>query len=115
VTRDEFHEPLVRDGGYRVLVRLLSEQDGGRKTGLSGETEYRVNWSIGSHDPAQQAGAPMLIDASPLSPGAECAASLIRLFPEAWPDIEIRTKLTAFEGLRPVAEAVVTDVLAPDS
>jgi hypothetical protein len=115
VTRDEFNERLRRDGGYRVIVRLLRDEEGGRKTGLAGETEYRANWSIGSRDPERQAGAPMLIDTPALNPGDECAASLIRLVPEAWPDIEVGTKLTAFEGRRPVAEATVTDVLAPYS
>lgn len=56
----------------------------------------------------------MLIDTDALAPGAESEASLIRLFPEAWPEIEVGTRLTAFEGRRPVAEAVVTKVLSPE-
>jgi hypothetical protein len=115
VTRDEFNSRLRQQGGFRVTVRLFPERDGGRTTGLSGDHEYRVNWSIDSDDPDRQAGAPTLIDAPALAPGEESAASLIRLFPEAWPsDLPIGTKLTAFEGRRAVAEAVVTDVLHPE-
>jgi hypothetical protein len=114
MTRDEFNGRLGRDGGFRVIVRLLREDEGGRRTGLSGDTEYRVNWSIGavgSSDPNGQAGAPMLIDDDSLGPGHECRASLVRIFPGTLTDIEVGTRLTAFEGSRPVAEAVVTDVL----
>jgi hypothetical protein len=39
MTRDEFNARLKRDGGFRVVVRLLREDEGGRKTGLSGESE----------------------------------------------------------------------------
>jgi hypothetical protein len=56
----------------------------------------------------------MLIDAERLAPGDESSASLIRLFPESWPEIHVGTRLTAFEGLRPVADAVVTEVLSPE-
>jgi hypothetical protein len=113
MTRDEFNARLRREGGLRVTLRMLREDEGGRATPLSGESEYRVNWSIGRSDPDRQIGAPMLIDAELLLPGGETSASLIRLFPEAWPpDVPIGTNLMAFEGGRPVAEAVVTDVIA---
>jgi hypothetical protein len=54
----------------------------------------------------------MLIGIDALAPGDESEASLIRLFPKVWPDIKVGTRLTAFEGRRPVAEAVVTEVLS---
>jgi len=111
VTRDEFNAELKLEGGYRVMVRLLREDEGGRKTALSGEGEYRANWTFDSDDPSDQKGAPMLIDADTLAPGAESAASLIRLFPDSWPEVEVGARLTAFEGRRRVAEAVVTHVL----
>jgi hypothetical protein len=114
MTRDEFNARLRQDGGFRVRVRMLSEGEGGRSTPISGKSEYRVNWSVGSPDPDRQAGAPMLIDGDELKPGAEATASLLMLFPVAWPDVAPGTRLTAFEGRKAVAEAVVTETLAPD-
>jgi hypothetical protein len=115
MTRDEFNGRLRRDGGFRVVVRLLSEDEGGRTTPLLGDREYRANWAIGADDPSVQAGAPMLIDADRLSPGGESEASLIRLVPDGWPDVPVGTQLFAFEGRRKVAEAVVTAVLPAES
>jgi hypothetical protein len=94
---------------------MLSEEEGGRTTPLLGDREYRANWSIGTDDPNAQAGAPILIDADVLPPGAESEASAIRLIPEDWPEIAIGTRLTAFEGRRKVAEAVVTAILSAES
>lgn len=115
MTRDEFNSKFRQEGGLRVRVRLLREDEGGRSTPLSGESEYRANWSIDSRDPDHQMGAPMLIDTQLLLSGDEGAASLIRLFPDTFSGVEVSTRLTAFEGTRAVAEAVVTEVVAAEN
>jgi hypothetical protein len=46
--------------------------------------------------------------------GEEGTATLTPLFDlSAWQDVGIGTELTAFEGVRVVAHAVVTDVIPP--
>jgi translation elongation factor EF-Tu-like GTPase len=113
VTRDEFNARLKQTGGLRLRVRLRDATEGGRSTPISGDREYRANWSLGKADPDAQVGAPILIDEEILSPGDDAEASLIPLFPETWPTtISPGTRLIAFEGRREVAEAVVTEVIA---
>jgi hypothetical protein len=111
VTRKWFEGVVRRQGGYRIRLRLRSTHDGGRETPLLGATEYRVNWRIVSRDPGKQTGGPTLIDAELLSPGEEGTATLTPFELTAWQCVGVGTELTAFEGAREVAEAVVTEVI----
>jgi hypothetical protein len=113
VTREEFNERLHSGGGFRIHIRLIGTEEGGRRTPISGASDYRVNWSIESRDPDQQMGGPTLIDADLLRPGEEGIASLIPFAPEAWSSVAVGTSLTGFEGARPVAFAIVTQVIQP--
>jgi hypothetical protein len=113
VTRDEFNARLHRDGGFRIHIRLIATEEGGRRTPILGTSEYRVNWSIESRDAHQQTGGPTLLDGDQLRPGEEGDASLIPFVPEEWSSVAAGTSLTAFEGARPVALAVVTQVIPP--
>ena len=115
VTRDAFNELVLRNGGFRIRVRLLSTDDGGRQTPISGDSEYRLNWSIESNDPSGQAGGPTLIDADKLRPGEEGTAVLIPFLAEAWESVQVGTSLTGFEGSRVVARAVVLEPIAGES
>lgn len=116
MTREQFEAIVQRQGGYRITLQLVATDQGGRTTPLLGTTEYRVNWSIGSSDPNRQTGGPTLIDAEALSPGEKGNATLTPLFdPSVWQDVSVGTELTAFEGVREVAHAVVTDVIPPQS
>ena len=112
MTRDRFNELVLRLGGFRISVRLLPTDEGGRQTPISGDAEYRLNWSIESDDPDLQAGGPTLIDADALQPGEEGAAVLIPHFAEAWEGVRVGTSLTGFEGRRAVARAVVLGLIA---
>jgi hypothetical protein len=115
VTREEFNARLHRGGGFRIHVRLIATEEGGRRTPITGTSEYRVNWSIESRDAHRQTGSPTLIDGDQLRPGEEGDASLIPFAPEEWSSVTVGTSLTAFEGARPVALAVVTQVIPPEN
>ena len=114
VTREHFEQFVRERGGYRIRLHLRATEDGGRRTPLLGTVEYRVNWSIGTRDPHDQRGGPTLIDAETLPPGTEGTATLTPLIPDPeWEAVGVGTDLTAFEGDREVAQAVVTDVIPP--
>jgi len=52
--------------------RLLSTDEGGRQTPVSGDAAYRPNWSIESDDPDLQASGPTPIDADALQLSDRC-------------------------------------------
>jgi hypothetical protein len=85
-----------------------------RRTPILSTSEYRVNRTIESSDANRQSGGPTLIDGDQLRPGEEGDASLIPFVPEEWSSVAAGTSLTAFEGARPVAHVVVTQVSAPE-
>lgn len=117
MTRDEFDQYVRTHGGYAITLRLLRSDEGGRQTPLLGGQEYRANWSIDSLDPGQQCGGPIFIDGHALGFGEACTARMVPLFPdehEFWSNVNVGSRLTAFEGHRAVASAVVTARLPPD-
>ena len=105
-----------------IWLQNKPDPDGGRVYAphratdpISGASEYRVNWSIPSNDPHKQTGGPTLIDPDALRPGEEGMALLIPFVPEACDHVQVGTSLTAFEGARLVAQAVVTELISRES
>ncbi|GAA1015965.1 hypothetical protein Aple_011140 [Acrocarpospora pleiomorpha] len=94
-----------------VQLRLFTTEEGGRKSGVSGEPySYRPNWDVaGRKDPLSQTGAPVLcLDRLWLHPGESTRAVLVPLSPEAWHAVGEGDRIYLYEGPRLCGDAVVT-------
>jgi translation elongation factor EF-Tu-like GTPase len=112
VSTEPYSHIAARNGFLRATLTLRRTDEGGRKSGIYGD--YRPNWSVGSPDPGQQSGAPVVIDsAERVEPGESAQVRLFPIWAEFWADVNVGTELFAFEGVRLVGRAVVTDVVAP--
>lgn len=90
---------------FKVRVRLLTSEAGGRKTPL--RSDARLSWAIGNptHNDAR------LYFTGELSPGASCDATLRPLYGEAWEHLSIGTVIAMHEGARVVGQATITDLV----
>ena len=110
-------EPYVHlaaeNGFLRADFRLLTTAEGGRDGPLV-IGDYRVNWSVGSPDPQNIGGAPQTTENGQGIELGETAA--VRLFPfwrEFFEDASVGTELFAFEGVKLVGKAVITEIVPP--
>jgi translation elongation factor EF-Tu-like GTPase len=94
----------------RLRLDLLASSEGGRQTPIS--DGYRAQWDIGN---VTGDGEPMSNDATlrltePLAPGESVEAQLVPHVPDLWTGVSPGDELTAREGQRVVARAVVLDI-----
>jgi translation elongation factor EF-Tu-like GTPase len=100
-----------------IRLRLLSTDDGGRRNPIA--QGYRSSWDNGDrtddgsthfHD------APVVhLSVEWLAPGDEADAVSVPVMPDAWTNLEVGANLTAYEGGRSVAAAVVTKIEQQDA
>ena len=96
---------------FKVRLRLLPTESGGRKTPIW--TDYRPNWNVGNSwhgSPTLNDGRVLLDGISELAPGTEGPAILEPLAPEYWGAVEVGAVLPMQEGSRLVGYATVTEV-----
>ncbi len=96
---------LMQRLAFKVRVRLLTTEAGGRKTPL--RSDARLSWSIGNptHNDAR------LYFAGELIPGETCDATLRPLFSDAWEHLNIGANISLQEGTRSVGQATITDLV----
>jgi hypothetical protein len=98
----------AKHGFLRANFRLSTTEEGGRAQPISGDYGYRPNWSIGTPDPQQVGGAPLITDDEGIPLGGTASVTLSPVWAEFWAGVEPGTKLFAFEGPKLVGTAVVT-------
>lgn len=90
---------------FKVRVRLLTAEAGGRKTPLRSDT--RVSWAIGN----PTTNDARLYFAGELSPGASCDGTLRPLFGDAWEHLSIGAVISMHDGARVVGQATITNLV----
>lgn len=112
LARWEVHERM--QGFIRARLRLLTTEEGGRRTPIS--TGYRSSWAFppGVHD--QRHDGPLVLeDAETLAVGDEADVRIHPLVPHLWPLVAPGLRLEMFEGARLVGEATVLAVIPPNA
>lgn len=100
----------MRDTGvvlrYRVLLRLLTREEGGRSRGIA--SGYRPSWR-GPRKPDHNDAEVRLDDAGELEPGNEAAAWVTPFADDLWIGrVDVGDELEMLEGNRLVGRAKVT-------
>lgn len=99
--------PLV----FRARVRLLSTDEGGKKTAI--RSNYRPVFDLGGSWqglPVVNDGRVMLVDREELAPGDEGTVTIEPLYPEFWAALRTGLSIPMQEGARIVGYATITDV-----
>ena len=103
----------AKNGFLRADFRLSTSAEGGRDNPLA-KGDYRVNWSVDAPDHQNICGAPLTTENGQ---GIELGETVaVRLFPfwrEFFEDVTVGAELFAFEGIRLVGKAVVTEIVPP--
>ena len=107
---------LAAENGFlRADFRLLAPAEGGREGPLV-EGDYRPNWSVNSPDPQNIGGAPLTTEnGQGIELGETVAVRLFPLWREFFEDVAVGTELFAFEGVKLVGKAVVTEIVPPST
>lgn len=104
-----------REHGFvRARLRLLTTEEGGRRTAIM--SGYRSCWGFPADVHDEMHDGPLLIDdQDQIEPGNEAVVSLHPLFPELWPKVLPGMRLGMFEGSRQVGEATVIEIIDPSA
>jgi translation elongation factor EF-Tu-like GTPase len=104
-----------REGYFRVRLRLLTQGEGGRRSGVADGYRFSWNW-----DETTEEGAlvihdgPLLVeDGEGLEPGQEAVVRIHPIFPEFWIEVRPGTEITMREGSRIVGRAEVLERVEP--
>lgn len=105
---------LAAENGFlRADFRLLTSAEGGRDGALV-IGDYRASWSVGTPDPQNVGGAPLTTeDGRGVEQGETVAVRLFPLWREFFEGASVGTELFAFEGLKLVGKAVITEIIPP--
>ena len=95
-------------------LRLLSTAEGGRQGGI--KSNYRCPWRwepwpLGADDESYVDAAVVALEPEWCEPGHEALAELEPVWAEFWSGVSVGQRLSAYEGRRRVADAIVREVL----
>ena len=111
--RARWQEHGRRHGYIRARLRLLTTQQGGRRSPIS--SGYRSCWRFPPEVHAEMHDGPLVLEEQQLLElGAVATVRLYPLVPSLWPDVYTGMHLDMFEGSRQVGEAVVLEVVGPE-
>lgn len=107
-------EPALAFG---LLLRLMTTEQGGRRTPLLGGSEpsvrfqYRPNWGLPHMGPPEQTGAPVLaFSKKDVRPGETVRVVIVPPYPQMvseWARVDVGDELPMYEGLQVCARGTV--------